>query len=233
MSTSAPPPGQRGIGEPAARAPIGVHAVAVRAHDAAELAGRDRVAHRDHGLVVPPRVQHEQQPVVTAAASSIASPSATVVAIGFSQSTCLPASSAAIDCRRAARSGVQTTTASTSGALTSARQSVVTRSMPCSAAKRSADSSRWLATPATVSAARRGGACVHVGDPAAAEHREPCRHAPAPIGSFSMIAAACAWMRAAASATRSTRSRSASRMRCSIQTVEAAACSATGRWRFA
>ena len=56
--------GERRIREPAAGAPVGMHAVAVRAHDAAELARGDRVAQRDHGLVVAPGMQHEQQPVL-------------------------------------------------------------------------------------------------------------------------------------------------------------------------
>ena len=89
----------------------------MRAHDAAELARGDRVAHGDHGRVVPPRVEDEQQPVVLRGGREHRlAVGDVVVAMGFSQSTCLPAASAAIDCSACSALGVQTMTTSTSSA---------------------------------------------------------------------------------------------------------------------
>jgi hypothetical protein len=83
--------GERGIDEPAFRAPAGMDAVSAGLDDLTELAGRDPVAHRDHVRVEPPTMATISQAPPRWEASIIASHSATETAIGFSTSTCLPA----------------------------------------------------------------------------------------------------------------------------------------------
>ncbi len=228
-----PAAGQRRVGEPAPRAPVGMHAVAVRAHDRAELAREDRVAQRDHGAVVPPGVQHEQQPVVTLRLGEHR------LGVGDGRRHRLLAENVLARLERRDRLlGVQRVGSADHDDVD------VRRTYQLAPVGRGAldlvfgREALGRFEPVVGNAGDRVAAGrrrprVHVRDPAAAEQREPCRHAPAPIGIVSMIAAACSRMRAAASATSSTRSRSASSSRCSIQTVEAAACSATGRCRLA
>jgi hypothetical protein len=80
------------------------------------------------------------------AAAIISSASATVVDIGFSTSTCLPARSNAIACGACSALGVATTAASTAGSATSDSQPVVTSGIPYRPARAAALSSRQLAT---------------------------------------------------------------------------------------
>ena len=67
-------------------------------------------------------------------AAIMASASRTLVAIGFSTSTCFPWRSNAIVCGAWSAFGVETTAASTSGSEASVSQSVVNLGMPCRSA---------------------------------------------------------------------------------------------------
>ena len=73
---------------------------------------------------------HARAPRPRSAAAAIASASATVLASGFSHSTCLPASSAAIAISAWVSPGVQMSTRSMSSRSTSARQSVSVDAQP-------------------------------------------------------------------------------------------------------
>ena len=75
----------------------------------------------------------------------MASASATVRAIGFSTSTCLPASRKATAWAACRALGVPTTAASTPGSAARARQSVVVLGMAWRSARRRSDGSRQLA----------------------------------------------------------------------------------------
>jgi hypothetical protein len=79
------------------------------------------------------------------AAATIASASARVRAIGFSTSTCLPASRKATACSAWRALGVPITAASTSGSAASSRQSVVVRGIAWRSASLASDASRQLA----------------------------------------------------------------------------------------
>ena len=78
----------------------------------------------------------ERTPAVRAAraASTIARASGTVLASGFSQSTCLPAASAAMVMSAWLEPGVQMSTSCTSSRLITSSQSVSTESQPSLAA---------------------------------------------------------------------------------------------------
>ena len=76
------------------------------------------------------------------AAATIASASATVLASGFSHSTCLPASSAAMAISACVSPGVQTSTRSMSSRATRACQTVSVVSQP----SRSAAAATWSAS---------------------------------------------------------------------------------------
>ena len=85
---------------------------------------------------VKPTIERTPFARARSAAATMARASATVLASGFSHSTCLPASSAAIAISAWVSPGVQMSTRSTSSRATSARQSVST----CCQSKRRATS---------------------------------------------------------------------------------------------
>jgi hypothetical protein len=100
-----------------------------------------------------------------AAAPAIASASATVLASGFSHSTCLPASSAATAISACDEPGVTMSTRSTSSRSTTARQSVAGSAQP----NRSADA-------AVVPASRPATTAISIGR-GRSKNRGAFRHA--------------------------------------------------------
>ena len=94
-----------------------------------------------------PHIAYVPRPSAASAAAVISSASATELASGFSQSTCLPAASAARAMSRWVLPGVQMSTRSTSSRSTTARQSVADSAQPnCSAACAARPASRPTTT---------------------------------------------------------------------------------------
>ena len=114
---SSPAGRRRGRGGSAPSAPVGDQLAGVgRGRHAPVVEGHHRSARR--------------RPPPSSAASAMASASATVLASGFSTSTCLPASSAAIAISAWLEPGVQMSMRSTSSRSSSARQSVSIPAQP-------------------------------------------------------------------------------------------------------